>query len=199
MIIHLLAEGRTEVVVAAKLLPFCGHDFGDIYGEKGYQYIRDKAAVFHHLATEHSGVLILTDFRDAGIECIPTAVHEYILRKVPHPPKTFLCRFAVSEIESWLMADRKGIADYMGISVSRVPLQPENERYPKKILVDLARFSRKRRIREGMALPHGHRASVGPEYMSCISEFITDFWDIETAMDGAPSLMRCVCRLRALK
>lgn len=199
MMIHLVAEGLTEEKIAARLLPFCGHELGAVYGGRGYLYIRDKAAAFHRYATESSGVLVLTDFRDSKMECVPSAVHTYILSKVLHPPKTFLCRFAVHEIESWLLADRRGMADFLGIAMSRLPLQPDEETFPKKALVRLARFSRKKSIREGVPPPPGHHASVGPEYMNYLSEFIANCWDIKAASCCSPSLERCVRRLKELK
>ena len=198
MNINLIAEGYMEEAVAARLIPFCGHELGIVYGRRGYLYVRTKAAVFHHLATEHTGVLVLTDFRDAGVVCVPAALQEYILDKLPDPPKTFLCRFAVNELESWLLADRKGLAEFLSIKISRMPLQPESEAFPKKLLINLARSSRKKSIREGFVPMSGHHAIVGPNYMNLMREFISGYWDIETAMDYAPSLERCVRRLREL-
>jgi hypothetical protein len=198
MIINLIAEGQTEEIIAARLLPFCGHELGTVYGRKGCAYIRQKAAIFSHLATEQSGVLVLTDFRDANSICITAALQEYILNKQPKPPETFLCCFAVNELESWLLADREGLANFLGIAVSLVPLQPESEEFPKKTLLDLASTSRKRKIREGIAPRSGHHAAVGPDYMNLMSEFVFSLWNIESAMRYAPSLERCVRRLQEL-
>ena len=198
MIIHLVAEGYMEAIVAARLLPFCGHELGVVYGQRGCAYIRQKAVAFRHLATEITGVLVLTDFRDAEAICAAAALQEYVLNRLLNPPETFLCRFAVNELESWLLADREGLAKFFGISASRMPLHPEKEAFPKRTLVSLARTSREKRIREGIAPPPGHKASVGPDYMLLMHEFITNFWDIETAMRCAPSLERCVCRLQEL-
>ena len=199
MVIYLVPEGDMEKAVAAKLLPFYGHVLGTIYDQgNGCDYIREDAVKFRHLATESTGVLVLTDFRDAKVTCVADALQKYILDKVPNPPRTFLCRFAVNEIESWLLADRKGLAEFMNVAVSKIPAQPESEEFPKRTLVNLARASRKRKIREGIAPPPGHYAAVGPDYMCLMREFITDFWNIEIAMRCAPSLERCVRRLREL-
>jgi hypothetical protein len=198
MIIHLVAEGPMEEAVAARLLPFCGHTPGTVYGQRGCDYIRQKAVAFRHLATECSGVLVLTDFRDAKAACIVDALQEYIWNRLHNPPGTFLCRFAVNELESWLLADRGGLAKFLGITTSRMPLQPESEALPKITLVNLARTSRKRKICEGIAPPPGHYAAVGPDYTHLMREFIANLWNIEAAMRHAPSLERCVRRLRGL-
>jgi len=198
MIINLLAEGYMEEAVARKLLPFCGHELGTVYGQYGCGYIQEKATSFRYLATETTGLLILTDFRDAGTTCVPGALQEYVFNKLPNPPNTFLCRFSVNELESWLLADREGLAKYMNIAISKMPLNPEHEARPKETLVNLARKSNKTVIREGIAPPPGHRASTGPEYLSLMREFIFKHWNIENAICSAPSLERCVRRLREI-
>ena len=198
MVVYLLAEGHSEEAVAMRLLSFCGHEIGTVYGKRGCIYVREKAVSFRHLATEQTGMLILTDFRDTGAQCIPYALRDYVFDKFPNPPSTFLCRFPVNELESWLLADREGLAKYMNVAVSRMPIQPEREEYPKQTLVNLARKSRKKIIREGIAPPPGHKASVGPEYLNLLREFIFNYWNIEKAMLCAPSLERCVRRLREI-
>ena len=198
MIINVLAEGFTEEHVATRLLHYCGHELGVVYGRKGCDYVRQKASFFHHLATADTGVLVLSDFRDTGETCVPNALQEYVLKKIPVPPKTFLCRFAVNEIESWLMADREGISNYIGVALSKVPLQPENEEFPKRTLINLSRSSRIKRIRNGFAPPVGHYSDVGPKYMNLIHEYVNNFWNIEAAMKIAKSLERCIYRLRSL-
>ena len=185
-----------EEAVAERLLPFCGHSLGTVYGKRGCAYIKEKAVAFGYLATEFSGVLVLTDFRDAGAICVAAALQEYI--RLRETPRSFLCCFAVNELESWLLADREGLAKFFSIAASRMPLKPEVEFFPKKILIALARVSRKSRIREGVAPPPGHKAAVGPEYATIMHEFIANSWDIEAAMHCAPSLAHCVRRLREL-
>jgi len=196
MTINILAEGYMEEAIAARLLPFCGHQLGIVYGMRGCTYVKEKAAAFRWLATESTGVLILTDFRDTGSDCIPNALYNYIYSKLPNPPANFLCRFIVNELESWLLADRGGIAKYIDIAISHLPTHPELEPFPKEFLVNLARRSRKKSIREGIAPPQGHRAVVGPEYTSLMRRFIHNYWDINTAINNAPSLERCVRRLQ---
>ena len=198
MTINLVAEGFMEKIVATRILPFCGHELGTVYGERGYVYIKQKATAFRWLATENSGVLVLTDFRDTGVECPPAALKTYIYNKLPNPPVNFLCRFAVNEMESWLLADREGIAKFFNIAISRLPIHPENESAPKLTLVNLARKSNKKAIREGIAPPVGHRAVVGPEYTSLMYQFILNFWNIDNAAGNAPSLERCILRLKEL-
>jgi hypothetical protein len=199
MIMHLVPEGYLEELVGAKLIRSCGHALGNIYNSgSGCGYIRKRAAKFYSLATDVTGVLVLTDFRDAAAQCLPSALRAYLWDTVPNPAPSFLFRFAVNELESWLMADRQGLADFLSVPAGKIPREPELEEFPKRTLVNIARRSRKTGIKNGIAPPPGHAASVGPDYTALLREFIVKRWNIEAAMTCAPSLERCALRLREL-
>ncbi len=196
---HLLLEGRLEEFVADKLLTYCGHTKGIVYGRRGVTYIRERAACFHHLALGGTGVLVLTDFRDAEAPCPKKALYEYLLRIHPSPSPHFLCRFAVFELEGWLLADRKSLAAFLKISPAAVPLAPDTEKYPKNCLIGLARRSRSSQIRDGLVPEKGHYSKTAPLYLATMAEFVVNHWNIEAAAQNSPSLSRCVerlCRLR---
>jgi hypothetical protein len=65
-------------------------------------------------------------------------------------------------------------------------------------LVNTARCSKKAGIKNGIAPPQGHAASVGPGYLLLLREVIVKHRNIEAAMAYAPSPERCVRRLREL-
>lgn len=199
MLVHMLLEGRHEEAMARTLIRYCGHRPGALYGGKGCAYIRKHAARFLPLATAGQAVLVLTDFMDSGCACPPTAYKRYILDHAPAPPPTFLCRFAVNELESWLIADREGMARFLSISVKRIPRTPETLADPKKTLVKLADASRSKRVRYAMVPPrHRHGGVVGPGYTELVAEFIKQRWSPERAAKNAPSLARCITRLKEL-
>ena len=198
MIFYLLAEGKTEEYVASKLLPFCGHELSTIYGRKGVTEIKEKAPLFHFLATEITGLLILTDFRDSKTKCVPEALQEYIFKKLSVVPKTYILRFAVNEIESWLMADRDGIANFLKVSKTKIPLNPDTIIKPKDSLINIARTSRNKMIKNEFAPPVGHLSKFGPNYMNLLYDYIINYWNIESAMNNSDSFKRCVNRLRSL-
>ena len=77
-------------------------------------------------------------------------------------------RVAVRAIEAWLLADAERLAKYLGIPRTLVPRFPDQGDHPKRTLVNLARRSRKRAIREGMTPRQGSGVQVGPEYLSCV-------------------------------
>ena len=53
----------------------------------------------------------------------------------------FLLRFAVSEAESWLLADREAIAIFFGIAEANIPRNPNSLDNPKLEILRLARRS----------------------------------------------------------
>lgn len=96
-------------------------------------------------------------------------------------------------MESWLLADRDSVAAFLGVRIAAIPREPDRETHPKQTLVNLARTSRKRSIRQAL-VPDGSGALVGPEYTPVIGGFIDDRWDASRARANSPSLDRACVR-----
>jgi hypothetical protein len=198
MVINLLLEGRLEEPVADKLLAFCGYGKGTVYGKKGCRYIRDKAAGFYSMAMPDSPILVLADFMDTRAVCPPEALQSYLPHACSSPAPYFLCRFAVNELESWLLADRQSVANFLRVPLAKIPTNPDDEPDPKKTLINLARNSRKTSIRDGIAPPAGHQGPTSPKYLDTMTRFVISHWDVASAIRCSPSLWRCVNRLQQL-
>jgi hypothetical protein len=198
MVINLLLEGWLEEPVADKLLAFCGHSKGTVYGKRGCHYIRDKAAGFYFTAARDSPILVLTDFMDTRAACPPEALQSYLPHACSPPAPYFLCRFAVNELESWLLADRQSVSDFLRVPLTNIPVSPDDEPDPKNTLINLARRSSKTSIRDGIAPPAGHQGPTSPEYLNTMTRFVISHWDVASAMRCSPSLRRCVERLQQL-
>jgi len=106
----------------------------------------------------------------------------------------FIFRIAIREVESWLLADIKGLSKYFHISANLIPLEPEGLMDPKEVLINLAKRSRKRNIREDI-VPVNQYASIGPNYNGCLSEFVYKFWNIWEAANKSKSLQRTLLKL----
>ncbi len=197
MNIHLIVEGQLELPVGRKLIGHCGHSAGMEDPLRGCGNIRRKAYKYAPLVMSGDGVLVLTDFMDSGCACVPQALIEYRAESVRH--RAFLYRFAVPELESWLLADAAGLSNFLRIARSKIPDQPEELSDPKRTLVNLARSSKKRAVREALVPPEGSSGVVGRLYVPMLSEFVESFWNIDAAVQKAPSLARCVSRLRELQ
>jgi len=107
-------------------------------------------------------VFMLTD-QDAPSQCPPQLVQAWT--KGERNSKFFL-RVAVMEVESWVMADRRGFADFLSIPVNRIPENTDVILQPKEFLVSLARLSKKTRLRQEIVPLPGATSKVGPEYNS---------------------------------
>jgi hypothetical protein len=106
-------------------------------------------------------------------------------------------RVAEREIESWLLANRHSFATFLDVPVARIPERPDLEIDPKNRVVQLARMSRSRRIREDMVPEPGSGRNIGPDYVGRLIEFAVNTWDIDDAAGRSFSLRRAVTALSA--
>ena len=194
MILDALVEGLIDEAVAWKLAKHCGHQIGTAYGKRGVSYLRGKVEGFNVRASQGKPTLVLVDFMDTRLECPAAVVRQWL----PQRSSEMLFRVVVREVESWLLADRSSIADYLRVSPNLVPLSPEALEDPKRSLVNLARRCRRRQLREALVPAPGLSSTVGPGYTAAVEEYVHRYWDIEAARRNAPSLDRCVHRLRAV-
>ena len=96
------------------------------------------------------------------------------------------------------MADAESIARYLGVSSNRVPRNPEGLDDPKDAMVNLARHSRRKWVREEMVPDEKSRRRVGPGYPAQLIEYTTTEWRPVVAAQRSESLQRainCLCRL----
>ena len=117
----------------------------------------------------------------------------------PAPRMCF--RIAVRAVETWLLADRQRLAQFLSIPVSRIPPVLEAVDDPKLLLVNLARHSRQRATREDMVPRQRSGRKVGPAYASRLMEFVEDTttgWRPDVAAEESDSLKRCLHRLYRL-
>jgi hypothetical protein len=122
--------------------------------ERGYGQIKAGIPKFR-TASKALPHLLLTDL-DKYV-CPIELLTDWKATKLP---SSMLLRIAVREVEAWLLADRKGIADILHVPVSKVPANPEELSDPKQSLVNLARRSRKRRLAEELAPAVGSSAQL---------------------------------------
>jgi hypothetical protein len=194
MLIDALVEGPLDEAVARRLVTYAGHAFGTCYGKKGAGYIRDKLAGFDMRARYGAPLLTLVDFMDTGLDCPPAVVSAWL----PQRAYRHLVRAVVPEIESWLLADRIGVSAFLGISKGLIPRDPEIIPDPKQTLINLARRCRSRKRREALVPCPNASANTGPGYAAEMQKFVANSWDITAASQFAPSLAKCLVRLREL-
>ena len=108
-----------------------------------------------------------------------------------------MLRLAVSEAESWLLADRVAVADFFEIAEKLVTTQPEEEINPKRHLLNLAKRSRNRILRSEI-VSATDSSKQGAGYNQHLCNFVKTRWSPLRAAPNAPSLKRAIVRLDKL-
>jgi hypothetical protein len=175
---RLVSEFRPEVQIQASL------------GGKGKSYLERKASDLNRTAT-NIPVLLLVDL-DAPRPCPSELISAWLPNGAA---KNMLLRVAVMEIESWVLADRQNFASFLGINPVKIPTDTDSLTNPKEFVVNLARKSRIRGVRDDLVPVPGAVTSVGPGYNSRLLSYIRDKWEPSAARIASPSLGRLIDRL----
>lgn len=186
----LAVEDELGEAISTKILKGFGIEIGIVLREGGNAYLRKKSPEFNRSA-KGLDIFLLTDL-DSPKGCPLELIRSWI--NGPLNPR-FLFRVAVMEVESWLMADRVGFANFLSIPIHRIPSPTDDIPEPKEYLVSLARRSKKRRLRDELVPEPGAKIPVGYGYNTRLMEFVRDHWDLERAALVSPSLKRTLDRL----
>ena len=188
--INLAIEDELSEVVLLKLLASSNrYAVGSCFRRGGYGYLK-KTIDGWNKASKSIPFVILTDLDKS--EC-PIALLEQWLT-VPRN-SNLLFRVAVREVESWLLADRVNFSIFLKIPELLFPDNSDLLSNPKKTLVELARKSKIREIRESLTPRNNSTAQQGPAYNSCLGRFVRDHWDSKLASQNSPSLARTINRV----
>lgn len=113
--------------------------------------------------------------------------------------------FAVDEAEAWLMADRKGMAEYFRLSVDKIPDKKYGDReisnqIPYKtslyIMKEIAPLSKETFIKESLAFEK--LGKKPPTYNAVWGRYINNIWNIDAACVNSESLARAVERIKRM-
>lgn len=184
-------EGIVDEAVVRRLIRELGAEPGAVHGKNGKQHLRERIAGFNN-AARYSPWIVLLDL-DHDAECAPLLRSRWL----PEPALFMCLRIAVRQVEAWLLADRENIAKFLAVAALRIPHHAETLSNAKEAMVDLARRSRRRDIREDMVPRPGSGRSVGPAYASRLIEFAQGMWNPQEAARPSDSLRRSMIRLEA--
>jgi hypothetical protein len=187
-------EGLVDHAVIRRILIELKARPGPMFGGRGKPDLLSRVAGFN-AAARFGPWFVLVDL-DNDSDCAPTARAQWLAA-----PSGKMCfRIAVRSVEAWLLADSERIARFLSVAEAKVPAQPETLPNPKAVLVELARSSRRRDIRDDMVPRQQGGRTVGPAYVSRMIEFISDpshGWRLQVAARRSESLRRCSdCLLR---
>lgn len=192
MIVSSAVEGIVDEAVVSRLIGHVGGEPGTVYGKAGKQNLLMRLPGFNE-AAQRAPWLVLVDL-DTDFPCVPEALPEWL----PNPSNWMSFRIAVREAEAWLLADGGSLSTYLSVSAARFPRDPENLADAKQALVNIARNSRRRAVRDDIVPREGSGRSVGAAYASRMIEYISTTWDPDAAAAVAPSLRRCMDSLAAM-
>lgn len=185
-------EGIVDEAVVRKLIAHAGATPGPVYGKQGKSLLRQRIAGYNN-AARWTPWVVLVDLNHDG-DCAPPLRSAWLGQPAAH-----LCfRVAVRMVEAWLLADTERVAAFLGIARSKVPANPEGLDEPKTMMVNLARSSRRKAIREDMVPREGGGRQVGPAYSSRLIEFASSSWRPDVAAARSDSLRRAIDCLRRL-
>ncbi len=155
-------------------------------GKEGYGFIKKNLPAFNEAATRNCFV-VMADLDDNGC----AASLRKLWHSAPFHPN-LLFRVAVIEVEAWLLADRRGFARYLAVDRERIPRKSQDIRHPKEFVVELARRSGKKPVRESLLPRTGRRGRVGPDYNGCLLRYVDRHWNFEAARRNSDSLDRAL-------
>lgn len=185
-------EGPSDEAVLRRVIEDLGATLGPVYGKTGKATLLKQLHSYNQAAQYQPWIVLVDLDRDA--ECAPPARTQWL----PAAATQMCFRIAVREIESWLLADRETLAAFLGVALSRVDANPEALDDPKATMVNLARRSRRRAIREDMVPRPESGRTEGPAYTSRLIEYAQGAWRPNIAAQHADSLRRLCERVAEL-
>lgn len=195
MSLILAVEDPLAEAVSRKLLSVVRPDLtvGVVMGLRGKEYLKARARELNRTAVSLP-VFLLVDL-DRPVPCPADAIINWLGGT---PQGRMLFRFAVMEIESWILADRMRVAALLGIPSDRIPVDCDGIPEPKEFLVNLAKSSRYANVKQDIVPARGSTATVGPAYNSRLATFVAQVWEPMDAVHNSGSLAKAAQRLREL-
>jgi hypothetical protein len=188
-------EGVTDEAILVRVVRAAGADVLRTYAKGGKAALKQALLGYNNAARFQPWVVLLDMDDDASCPA------ELVAKLLAKPSPRMRLRIAVRQVEAWILADAQRVAHFLGVSQHSVPDKPEHLPNAKEALVNLARRSRYRAIREDMVPRAGSGRPVGAAYPSRLIDFVsndTGGWRPEVAAQRAPSLARCIAAVRSL-
>lgn len=192
----LAVEDQLSEALVRKLLAYLGGFQVQLcLGGTGIGNLQKNIHKFQQ-AAHHQPYLLVVDLDRPG-QC-PSTLRRQWLGKEPEPYLLF--RIAVVESESWLLGHQEAIIEHLNISPgkARIPDDTDSLADPKQFLINLARKSRSRQIRDELVPRPRSTTKVGPNYNANLGLFVRRHWEPNIAKDHSPSLARALSALRNL-
>jgi hypothetical protein len=164
-------------------------NISNVMGKRGFSYFQTRLPEIRRSANSLK-FLVFLDGDELGQTCPSDAINDWFQTR--HPNNVHI-RFALHEVESWLLADSGNLAGFLNIPGGAIPAVNDDSRDTKELLIQLARQSRSRDVVSDLVPRAGFTSVVGPAYNARVTEFIQKAWDVRAAASRNNSLARA-CR-----
>ncbi|MCA3004858.1 MAG: DUF4276 family protein [Planctomycetaceae bacterium] len=185
------AEGFLDRLAAERLVLAVGSTVEGTSSDAGGRDAFWRTIPRYNAAAPHLGLILALADHDSR-ECVGPRLKATL----PHHHANLILRLSVPMLEAWLLADRTALAGFLHVPVAALPDDPDAVEHPKREVVNIARRSTRRQIREGMAPAPGRGGLCGPLYTPTVEAFIASAWDPLRAAKRSPSLHRALRALR---
>lgn len=188
---QVIVEGETDEPVVTALMRAAG--WAD--SEFNVRSVNGKGAIdrdikrYWEAARGHAYIVFRDLDRDGG-GC-PVTLRAELVERTPGESPDLLIRIVDQCIESWILADREGVAEFCGRSAASVELPPSHHK------PYLLRLMKDAKLKDAVE-EKGRELDFGPAYATHLHHLMTDHWSIERAATESDSLRRALERLTEL-
>lgn len=189
---QVIVEGVTDIPVVTALMRAAGwnDDQFKVTSANGKGAI-DRDIKKYWEAARVLPYVIFRDLDQDGEGC-PVTLRAELVEHIPGESLDLLIRIVDQCIESWMLADRRGIAEFCGVSPARVKIPASHH---KSYLLSMFREAK---LKDAVAHVD-NELDFGPAYELHVQRFMKTAWNVERAADDSPSLRRALQRLRDLR
>ena len=189
---QVIVEGSTDIPVVTALMRAAGWADSEfsVTSANGKGAIDNNIRKYWKAARVHPFVIFRDLDRDG--EGCPVTLRAELVEHTPGELPDLLIRIVDQCIESWMLADKRGIAEFCGVSPARVKIPASHH---KSYLLSMFREAK---LKDAVAHVD-NELDFGPAYELHVQRFMTTAWNAGRAADDSPSLRRALQRLRALR
>ena len=188
---RVIVEGPTDIPVVTALIRAAGWTDSEfsVTSTNGKGVI-DRDIKKYWEAARTIPYVIFRDLDQDGEGC-PVRLRAELVEHTPDESPDLLIRIVDQCIESWILADRQGVAEFCKRPIASV--RPSNSRHKEHLL----RLFQKAQLKDAV-LREGGKLAFGPAYAVHLQRLMTRHWSIERAATESDSLRRALERLTDL-
>lgn len=188
---RVIVEGETDEPVINALMRAAGwnHDQFEVKRANGKGVI-DRDLKNYWEAARVLPYVVFRDLDQDGGGC-PVTLRAQLVEHTPGESPDLLIRIVDQCIESWILADRRGVAEFCNRSAASLELPPSHHK------PYLLRLMKDAKLKDAVE-DKGRELDFGPAYAVHLERLMTRHWSVERAATESDSLRRALERLTDL-